>query len=95
MSTQSQIIPKEELANIQFTKEDVLQDPAKVRLRNIYLKKAEKLGNVYKEKVKMIFVTRNGNIFGVETTIWAANEEYITIKGGINIPTKSILEIEF
>lgn len=95
MSSPFAIIAKEKLSEVQFTHEDVLTDPAKIRLRNIYLQKAEKLGNIYKEKVKMIFKTRNGLLLGVETTIWAANEEYITIKGGINIPTKSILDIEF
>jgi hypothetical protein len=95
MSSSLETIAKEKLSEIQFTKEDVLSDPAKKRLRNIYLKKAELLGNGYKGKVKMFFKTLEGNVLCVETTIWAANEEYITLKGGINIPTKSILEIEF
>ena len=90
-----QILPKEELSEISFVKEDVLKDPVKIRLRGIYLKKAELLGNAYKSKVKMIFKTVNGSVFGVETTIWSADENHITIKGGISIPTKSILEIEF
>lgn len=90
-----ELLPKERLSEITFVKEDVLQDPAKKRLREIYLKKAELLGNAYKGKVKMIFKTANGSIFGVETTIWAADENHITIKGGVSIPTKPILDIEF
>ncbi|WP_028980261.1 hypothetical protein [Sporocytophaga myxococcoides] len=95
MSSALETIAKEKLSEIHFTKDDVLSDPAKKRLRNIYLKKAELLGNAYKGKVKMFFKTLEGNVLCVETTIWEANEEYITLKGGINIPTKSILEIEF
>lgn len=95
MSTQPQLIAKEELVNIQFAREDALEDPVKIRLRSIYLQKAEKLGNIYKEKVSMMIKTREGKYLTVETTIWAASEEYITIKGGINIPTKAIFHIGF
>ena len=90
-----ELLPKEKLSEINFVREDVLQDPVKIRLRTIYLKKAEALGNTYKGKVKMIFKTNAGSVFGVETTIWSADENHITIKGGISIPTRSIIEIEF
>lgn len=88
-------IEKEELVGIQFIKEDVLTDPVKIRLRNIYLTKAERLGNGYKGKVKMTIVGKTGDFYLVETTIWAANEDYISLKGGISVPTKAIISIEF
>lgn len=88
-------IEKESLANIKFSKNDVLLDEAKRRLRNIYLKKAELLGNSYKGKVKMVIQTEMEELVCVETTIWYVSDTYISVKGGINIPTKAICGIEF
>jgi hypothetical protein len=89
------ILPKESLSEVRFTKEDVLDSEAGKRLRNIYLKRAEMLGNTYKGKVKMYFKTADNEVKGVETTIWYVNENHISLKGGINIPTKAIVGIEF
>lgn len=90
------IVEKESLVNIKFTKEDVLQnDDVKKRLRAIYLSKAETLGNNFKSKVKLFFKMANNEICAVETTIWQASDDYVTLKGGINIPTKAVCGIEF
>lgn len=88
-------LAKESLSQINFAKEDVLDSDARKRLRNIYLKKAEMLGNTYKGKVKMFFKTAQDEIMAVETTIWFVNESHISLKGGINIPTRSIIAVEF
>jgi hypothetical protein len=89
------VVAKELLGEISFIKEDALADPAQKRLRDIYLKKAEMLGNGYKTKVKIVFRTEHNDLMAVETTIWSANEDYISLKGGISLPTKSIVDIEF
>ncbi|WMJ75477.1 hypothetical protein RCC89_20280 [Cytophagaceae bacterium ABcell3] len=89
------VVEKESIGQLKFTKDDVLTDPAQKRLRTIYLKKAEALGNGYKNKVKLVFQTDKSDLMAVETTIWSANDEFISLKGGLNIPTKSIVDIEF
>ena len=89
------LIEKEELSTILFSKNDVISDPVKRRLRQIYLEKAERLGNAYHGKVKMTFMTEAGKLMMVHTTIWSADQQYITLKGGIHIPTISIVEVEF
>jgi len=89
------ILPKESLTEVKFAKEDVLDTAAAKRLRSIYLKRAEMLGNNYKNKVKMYFKTSDNEIKGVETTIWAVDENYISLKGGISIPTKAVVAVEF
>lgn len=89
------LIEKEELSTILFSKNDVIEDPVKRRLRQIYLERAERLGNAYHGKVKMTFVTDSGKHMMVHTTIWSADQQYITLKGGIHIPTISIVEVEF
>lgn len=88
------LIEKEELSDILFAQHDVIDDPVKKRLREIYLQKAERLGNTYKGKVKMIFLTADGQLMAVRTTIWAADFDHITLKGGIHIPTRAILDVE-
>lgn len=89
------LIEKEELSGILFAQHDVIDDPVKIRLRDIYLQKAEKLGNAYKGKVKMVFITADGQYVAVRTTIWAADHDHITLKGGIHIPTRAIIDVEF
>lgn len=90
------IVEKESLADVKFTREDVLiNDDVKKRLRGIYLTKAEMLGNNFKEKVKLYFKTASNEVCAVETTIWQANEQHVTLKGGINIPTKAVCGVEF
>lgn len=88
-------IQKELLSTISFIKEDVIEDPVKRRLRQIYLERAERLGNAYHGKVKMLFKTADEQLMMVHTTIWSADQHYITLKGGIHIPTSSIVDVEF
>jgi hypothetical protein len=91
---QTTTIPKELLNQVTFQKADVLQnDPTRSRLRNFYLNKAQSMGNLYKHKVKLYFKTAANELLAVETTIWSADEEYITVKGG-SIPTKAVFAIE-
>jgi hypothetical protein len=95
MQQEVTLIEKEQLSTILFSKTDVLDDPVKRRLRQIYLERAERLGNAYHGKVKMTFATEAGKLMMVHTTIWSADQQYITLKGGIHIPTISIIEVEF
>ncbi len=90
-----EIIPKEKLSGFKFAEEDVLPDPSKQSLRHVWLKKAERLGNGYKGKVKMVFKSQLGKIYSVETTIWAIMDDYVALKGGLSIPIKAVLDIEF
>lgn len=90
-----EVLPKESLTDMKFISEDVLDSEPRRRLRNIYLKKAELLGNSYKGKVKIYFKNHVHKIFAVETTLWYVDENNISLKGGINIPTKSVVGIDF
>jgi hypothetical protein len=88
-------IEKEDIVHLTFSNVDVITDPAKKRLREIYLQRAERYGNGYKGKVKILFVSAEGKQYVVNTTIWSADHEHVSLKHGIVIPTKSILDIEF
>lgn len=88
-------VPKENIADIKFAQEDVLDgEPSRVRLRNIYLNKAQTMGNLFKHKVKIYFKTIDEELMAVETTIWSADDDFISVKGA-TIPTKSVWAIDF
>jgi hypothetical protein len=88
-------IEKELIPTLKFSKRDVLNDPVKRRLREIYLLKGERLGNGYKGKVDITFVDETDKCYMVHTTIWSVDHEHVTLKAGVHIPTSSILSIEF
>jgi hypothetical protein len=53
------------------------------------------LGNIDHNKVTIVFKTEDGTILQVKTTIWAVTEDYVALKGGVHIPIKAIVDIEF
>lgn len=55
---------------------------------------AVRLGNEFKSKTSITFMTENGERT-VDTTVWSLTEKYIQLKGGILIPLKSITNIHY
>lgn len=53
-----------------------------------------RLGNEHKGKSTITFVTQEG-VFEVHTTIWAVTDQAISLKGGVEIPLNSIMDIHF
>lgn len=93
--TQKFQIDKSELFGISFSNEEVLDSSQKQLERSINLMKSLTLGNIYKQHVKISFKNKEGNLLKTIATIWAVTEAYIILKGGLNIPIKSVLEIDF
>lgn len=84
------------LKNVLFAKEDVLKkDVEATAIRKYKLRRALILGNLYKHKVNIKFRTLEGMTKRVVASVWALGEEYISLKGGANIPIKSVEEVEF
>lgn len=82
------IIAKESIKGLTFPKA-AINDAA---IRSTIIAHAERamvLGNTEHGKVSIIFHSENGK-HKVETTIWAANEHDITLKGGVIIPINAI-----
>lgn len=88
-------VPKENIGHLQFIKEDILKDSGSRQNRLATLLKAQTLGNLYHQKVNIIYILNNGDLQQVETTVWAVGGRYIALKGGMNIPVHAILEVEF
>lgn len=87
------LIEKEDIPSFSFPKNDVLINPDDVLKRQMNLEKAQTLGNGYRRKVKISFLTEEGPK-SVDTTVWAATQEYVILKSGVTIPKRSILDVE-
>ncbi len=91
----SQIIQKEQLGLYSFSSTEVLRGDWEKIYRLFSLRRAERLGNNYKGKVRITFRTFSNEIKAIDTTVWSASDEYVSIKGGMSIPVKAILSVEF
>lgn len=87
-----ELIEKEQVNTLHFVQEDVLTDKDARKVRFMKLEKGMLLGNGYHSKVKIIFETTDGTK-AVETTIWQASEDQVSLKGGVNIPIHAIKEV--
>lgn len=55
---------------------------------------AQRLGNEFKAKTVITFMTEDGPK-RVETTVWSLTENYIQLKAGVLIPLKSLIDVSF
>ncbi|MCC9136246.1 hypothetical protein ACFSKU_01305 [Pontibacter silvestris] len=63
------LIEKEQISQLHFSREDVLQDEAARKKRLWDLNRANSLGNAYHGKVEITFQTSDGKKKRVDTTI--------------------------
>lgn len=89
------IIDKEALSNVRFSKQEVIPEKTGQLKRSIDLFRGMVLGNTEHCKVRITFKDESEVPHCVETTIWAALEDYIFLKGGKCIPIKAITSIDF
>ena len=89
------LLSVEDLPQVNFTEEEVHQDEKRRSVRSYNLRKAMKLGNLYKRKVHICFKTIEGMIKKVEVSVWAVGEEFVSLKAGRTIPIRSIDHVEF
>lgn len=85
-------IEKEEISTLHFPANDVLENEDKRVERNQKLIRASILGNLEKEKCKILFRSSKGHNY-VETTIWAVTDKYVCLKGGMAILITAIIEV--
>ena len=94
MNIQAPVLPKEEIPNKHFKREDVLNDPDAILQRREDLEKAMRIGNNDHGKVKIIFDTTEG-YYQVETTVWSVTQNNVMLKSNAIIPIHSIHQISF
>jgi len=95
MQSTSSVIAKEQLNVFKFSNSEVLSGDWEKVYRLFSLRKAERLGNAFKGKVKIFFKTNDNETKVVDTTVWATTEDHVSLKGGQSIPVRSILSVEF
>ena len=82
------VIAKEEIADYRII-------PAFVDKSDYWLSQlqyAVRLGNEFKGKTVITFETTKGPR-AVETTIWSATEAHLMLKGGLDIPLSSVIDL--
>lgn len=93
MSSEFKLVEKEEVANFQFPKEDVLISENQKKELNFQLQRANTLGNIEHHKVKIYFEDAEGKKV-VYTTIWGMTELFILLKQNVFIPIQRIVKLE-
>jgi hypothetical protein len=88
-------IEKESLPAYHYPHEDVLATEAERKLRAHDAERAATLGNAYHGKLDIYFQTAEGDVKRVQTTVWAADEEYLTLKSGLSIPMRAVMRLDF
>ena len=84
----AELIQKEEVINYHFL-------PVEKKESNVTQEKLERalrLGNEFKSKTVITFLTDQGPK-KIETTVWTLTEHYIQIKGSVSIPRKSLIDV--
>lgn len=84
-----ELINKEDVKDYHFLKVD--EGASKVTKEK--LERALRLGNEFKGKTRITFLTDKGAKM-IETTVWTLNENHIQIKGSVSIPLKSLIDLE-
>ena len=87
------MIAKEEIPNVKFVSYEVLNTKDEMAKRRERIEEAMVLGNGSKGKSKIFFMAEEG-MLEVETTVWSASDEVVTLKGGVMIPVHCIQKVD-
>jgi len=92
MKSNIQTIEKEQIKYLTFPKEDVLSNKSEKINRFVELHRALYLGNIEREKVKIVF-SDDTNLKRVETTIWAVTDKAVILKKSTIIPLARVVSV--
>ncbi len=92
LKQQAKPVDKEQVHLLRFVQEDVLSSETERQRRLWTLNRALTLGNIFKHKCKIYFMTTEGPRY-VHTTIWALTERNVILKGGRSIPIHAIYHV--
>lgn len=84
----AELIEKEEVINYHFAEVDKKES----QVTKEKLERAVRLGNDYKGKTQITFMTDQGPK-KIETTVWTLTENHIQIKGSVAIPLTALVEL--
>jgi hypothetical protein len=88
----TEVIPKERIPELVCKHTEVLQNEQDLEERRQSIERAINLSKNFYLKAHIIFETEEG-LKEVITTIWAAGEKHIVLKGGITLPICCIRKV--
>lgn len=91
-SITTQKIEKEQIPSLDFHTSTSVS-PEKQAENKRKLERGMTLGNLYHNKIKIIFEDTTG-IKEVNTTVWAVGDKNIVLKQGMTIPLSNILDVK-
>ena len=88
-------LPKEAISGLHFAQRDVLSSPADRSRRRWEAERAATLGNAHHGKLDIYFQTSDGATKRVQTTVWAADSDHLTLKSGLSLPLRAVVGMDF
>jgi len=88
-----QRIDKDDICSLQFPNQPLDHSKERISYLTKALQKALKLGNTYKNKIKIVFYDTTG-LKEVETTVWNSTTENVVLKNGICIPFHRVVDVK-
>lgn len=86
-------ISKENLSMYKPVSHEVLGSDELKSDRRKHLSEGMVLGNLFKGKTKIRFLSEVGLIVEVEASIWHVTDSHVQLKSGITIPVNSIISV--
>ncbi|MFP5471371.1 MAG: hypothetical protein ACLGGV_07220 [Bacteroidia bacterium] len=93
IATKSQLVEKEDIVSLHFPKDPLPRTKDEKKVLMMKLQKAQTLGNVHHNKIKIHFQDDQGPKV-VNTTVWALGTDYVVLKKGIFVPINRIIDVE-
>jgi len=87
------LIENETISSLTFPSEGIPMERQQQINLAFMLETAVKLGNSYKEKIRIVFRDDEG-LKMVETTVWQATLKHIVLKGGTIIPFNRVTAVQ-
>ncbi len=86
-------VHRSKIFELPFSTKDMLEEEGDRVIRRTQLEKAMKLGNDYRQAVKIQFQTSDGVVGETDATVWSLTEDKVELKGGKIIPIGAILSV--
>ena len=86
-------VHRSKIFELPFSTKDMLEEEGDRVIRRTQLEKAMKLGNDYRQAVKIQFQTSDGVVGETDATVWSLTEGKVELKGGKIIPIGAILSV--
>ncbi|MCS6820100.1 MAG: hypothetical protein RMJ53_04875 [Chitinophagales bacterium] len=83
----------DKIADIKYMPEDVLKDSLLIEQRKDKIRLASILGTNYGKKTRLKLVTDSETVL-LEEAIFAFDNQYVYLKGGVKIPIRAIEEVK-